>query len=168
MLPLKIIVSNENRDVGTPLSPMNISLDDFLLKNSNQQPVQSSFNRYGRLPSLLLNIILWLVLFLTIAYLRIQKHDLTLSARILYSVLMLIIILSCYGFILLESKGCREQILLKNRFQVDVIRRALSMIEKDPKMSHYLSVSATNYYNSLTGKYIDYRVSFSSRLKSNE
>ena len=158
MLPLTIHIHDNNNNSTLINSPIpTISLTHFLEKNPTN-PNQSSFNRYARIPSLMSNIILWLALILALTVLQISQDNLRLSIRIIYSLIMLFIIIICYIFILFESKGCAEQILLKKRLQIDMIKRELGLIEKTPKLTSYLSVTGTNYYNSLTKKYIDYQV----------
>ena len=155
MLPFTILIHNTNA-ISSP-SINNISLTDFLEKTF-QYPIQSSFNRHARIPSLLSNIFLWLAFLFAITILQIGKYELSLIIRIIYGLLMLLIIIICYIFILFESKGCKEQILLKKRIQIDMIKRELGLIQKNPKLTNYLTVTATNYYNSFRRKYIDYHV----------
>ncbi|CAF2407543.1 unnamed protein product [Rotaria sp. Silwood2] len=155
MLPFTILIHNAN---ATPSPPTNhISLTHFL-ENNFQYPLQSSFNRHARIPSLLSNIFLWLAFLFTIIILHISKDEISTTVRILYGFMMLSIIIMCYIFILLESKGCTEQILLKKRIQIDIIKRELGLLQKNSKLNNYLSVKATNYYNSLRRKYIDYQL----------
>lgn len=155
MLPFQILIHNTNATSSPPLHP--ISLTHFL-ENSFQSPIQSSFHRHARIPSLLSNIFLWLAFLFTIIVLHVGKHELRPTIKIIYGLMMLLIIFVCYVFILLESKGCVEQILLKKRIQIDMIKRDLASIQKNPKLTNYLTVTATNYYNSLRRKYIDYQV----------
>jgi hypothetical protein len=155
MLPFTILIHNTNA-ISSP-SINNISLTDFLEKTF-QYPNQSSFNRHARIPSLLSNIFLWLAFLFAITILQIGKYELSLIIRIIYGLLMLLIIIICYIFILFESKGCKEQILLKKRIQIDMIKRELGLIQNNPKLTNYLTVTATNYYNSFRRKYIDYHV----------
>lgn len=155
MLPFTILIHNSNSLTSSPIT--NISLTHFL-QPYFQTPIQSSFNRYARIPSLISNIFLWLTFFFAIIVLQIGKYDLSLAIRIIYGLIMLFIIIICYVFILFESKGCTEQILLKKRLQIDLIKRELGLIQKTSKLTNYLTINATNYYNSLTRKYIDYQV----------
>jgi hypothetical protein len=151
MLPFTILIPNPN--VITSFPTNHISLTDFL-----PSPIQSSFNRSARIPSLISNIFLWLAFIFAIIVLQIGKHELSTTIRIIYGLIMLFIIIICYIFILFESKGCTEQILLKKRIQIDMIKRELGLIQKNSKLNHYLTITATNYYNSLTRNYIDYQV----------
>ena len=153
MLPFKILVHNINA-LTTTSPTTNIPLTHFL-----QRPqIQSSFHRYARIPSLILNIFLWLAFVFALIVLQIGKQNFNLSIRIIYALIMLLIIIVCYLFILFESKGCTEQILLKRRIQIDMIKRELGLIQRNPKLTNHLTITATNYYNSLTRKYIDYQV----------
>jgi hypothetical protein len=155
MLPFKILIHNTNAISSSSIT--NISLTHFLQPNF-QYPIQSSFNRYARIPSLISNIFLWLAFLFAIIVLHIGKHNLSIVIRIIYGLIMLFIIIICYLFILFESKGCKEQILLKKRIQIDMIKRELGLIQKNSKLTNYLTIKATNYYNSFTRKYIDYQV----------
>lgn len=155
MLPLTTLVHNTN--AISPSSIQNISLTHFL-DQLNSDSFQTSFNRHARLPSMLANLFLWCAFIFAIVVLQVDKHKLSAAARVIYGSIMLIIIVVCYIFILLESKGCAEQILLRKPMQIDLIKRELGSIQKDPKLTNYLSVSATNYYNSFTRNYVDYQV----------
>ncbi|CAF4532657.1 unnamed protein product [Rotaria sp. Silwood1] len=155
MLPFTILIHNTNAIPSTPTN--HISLTHFL-ENNFQYPLQPSFNRHARIPSLLSNIFLWLAFIFTIILLQISKHELSTTVRILYGLMMLFIIIMCYIFILFESKDCTEQILLKKRIQIDIIKRELGLLEKNSKLNNYLTVKATNYYNSFRRKYIDYHL----------
>ena len=155
MLPLTILVHNTN--AISPSSVQNIPLTHFL-DQLNSDSFQTSFNRHARLPSMLANLFLWCAFIFAIVVLQVDRHKLSAAARIIYGSIMLIIIVVCYIFILLESKGCAEQILLRKPMQIDLIKRELGSIQKDPKLTNYLSVSATNYYNSFTRNYVDYQV----------
>ena len=157
MLPFTVLVHSTNAvsSSSPPNSPLSLT---HLLENTGDSPLQSSFNRHARLPSLLSNIFLWLTFIVAIAVLQANKQDSSLALRLIYGLIMSVIIVICYLFILFESKGCTEQILLKKRIQVDVIKRELGSIQKNPKLTTYLKVTATNYYNSFTRQYIDYRV----------
>jgi hypothetical protein len=155
MLPFTILIHNINAISSSPKK--HISLTHFLQPYFHY-PIQSSFNYYARIPSLISNIFLWLAFLFTIIVLQIGKHNLSLAIRIIYSLIMLFIIIICYLFILFESKGCKEQILLKKRIQIDMIKRELGLIQKNSKLTNYLTITATNYYNSFTRKYIDYQV----------
>jgi hypothetical protein len=148
MLPFKILIHNTNAPTT------NISLTNFL----RPSPIQSSFHHYARIPSLISNIFLWLAFLFALIVLQLGKQNFNLSIRILYGLIMLFIIIICYLFILFESKGCTEQILLKKRIQIDMIKRELGLIQKNPQLNNHLTITATNYYNSLTRKYIDYQV----------
>jgi hypothetical protein len=152
MLPFKILIHNSHA-LTTTSPTTNISLTHFL-----QPKLQSSFHHYARIPSLILNIFLWLAFLFTLIVLQLGKENFNLSIRIIYGLIMLFIIIVCYLFILFESKGCTEQILLKKRIQIDMIKRELGLIQKNLKLTNYLTITATNYYNSLTRKYIDYQV----------
>lgn len=157
-LPFSIVIQSHNRNAtsSTPKT-VRISLDHFL-QHHPAHPPQSPFNRHARLPSLLSNCLLWLTFVFAIIVLQLEKHSMTNTIRLIYGILMLIIILTCYVFILIESRGCVEQILLKKRLQIDLVKRELALIQREPKMMQHLSVSATNYYNSLRRKFIDYQV----------
>ncbi|CAF3533507.1 unnamed protein product [Adineta steineri] len=155
MLPFTILIHNTNA-ASSSSSTNNILLTNFLEKNF-QYPIQSSFNRHARIPSLLSNIFLWLSFFLTITVLQIGKHELNINIKIIYSLTMLLIVIICYIFILLESKGCIEQILLRKHIHIDMIKRELGLIQKNSKLTNYLTVTATNYFNSFKRKYIDYQ-----------
>ena len=158
LLPFSILIHNTNASLSPP-SPTHptISLTEFLEQHPHHPPL-SSFNRHARLPSLLSNLLLWLAFIFAIVVLQVEKHGLTAAVRIIYGLLMLFIILVCYIFILWESRGSFEQILLKKRIQIDLIKRELALIQREPKLTQHLSVSATNYYNSFRRKYIDYQV----------
>ncbi|CAF3782989.1 unnamed protein product, partial [Adineta steineri] len=54
-------------------------------------------------------------------------------------------------------KGCIEQILLRKHIHIDMIKRELGLIQKNSKLTNYLTVTATNYFNSFKRKYIDYQ-----------
>ena len=155
MLPLNILIHNTNALITTPTTT--ISLTHFL-QSYFSNPIQSSFNRHARIPSLISNIFLWITFLFTIIILQIGQQGLSLALRILYGLIMLFIIMICYIFILLESNGCKEQILLKKRLQIDLIKRELALVEKNSKLTNHLTITGTNYYNSLTRKYIDYQV----------
>jgi hypothetical protein len=155
MLPFTILMHNTNATTSPPRN--NISLTHFL-ENNFQYPIQSSFHRHARIPSLLSNIFLWLAFSFAIIVLQIGKHELSTTIKIIYGLMMLLIIIICYIFILFESKGCTEQILLKKRIQIDMIKRELGLIQKNPKLTSYLTVTAMNHYNSFRRKYIDYQV----------
>lgn len=151
MLPFTILIQNNHHALIT--SPnTNISLTDFL-----QKPCQSSFHRYTRLPSLICNIFLWLAFLSTILVLQFGKDYFTLAIRIVFGLIMLLIILLCYIFILLESNGCMEQNLLQQPIQIALIKRELGLLQKTCKLTNYLTLTATNYYNSFRRKYIDYQ-----------
>lgn len=155
MLPFTILIHNTNAITSSPTT--NISLTHFL-QPCFQYPIQSLFNRYARIPSLISNIFLWLTFFFAIIVLHIGKHDLSTMIKIIYGLIMLFIIIICYLFILFESKGCKEQILLKKRLQIDMIKRELGLIQKSSKLTNYLTIQGTSYYNSFKRKYIDYQV----------
>lgn len=155
MLSFPILIHNIN--AVSSLSTNHVSLTQFLEHNSHY-PIPSSFNHYARIPSLLLNIFLWLAFLFAIVILQIGKHEMNITMKIVYGLMMLIIIIFCYLFILFESRGCREQVLLKKRIQIDIIKRELGLIQKNPKLNNYLIVKGTNYYNSFRRKYIDYQV----------
>jgi hypothetical protein len=157
MLPFTVLVHSTNAVSSSSPPKSQLSLT-HLLENTGDSPLQSSFNRHARLPSLVSNICLWLTFILAIAVLQANKQDSGLALRLIYGLIMSVIIVICYLFILFESKGCTEQILLKKRIQVDVIKGELGSIQKNPKLTTYLKVTATNYYNSFTRQYIDYRV----------
>lgn len=155
MLPFTILIHNTN---ALPLSPTDsIPLTSFL-EEAFEKPQQSSFNQNARLLSLLLNIFLWFVFLSTVIVLQIGKHEISTTVKLIYGLTMLAVIVMCYVFILFESKGCTEQLLLKKRLQVDIIKRELGLMQKQPKLMSYLAVTATNYYNILRRKYIDYQV----------
>lgn len=152
MLPFTIEIPKNNHALIT--SPnTNISLTDFL-----QIPRQSSFHRYTRLPSLLCNIFLWFAFLSAILVLQFGKDYFTLAIRIIFALIMLLIILLCYIFILFESNGCMEQILLQKPIQIALIKRELGLLQKTCKLTSYLTLIATNYYNSFRRKYVDYQV----------
>ena len=158
LLPFSILIHNHssNATSGTPKTAK-ICLDHFLQHHSDHPP-QSTFNRHGRLPSLLSNFLLWITFIFAIVILRTEKTSMNNTIRFVYGFSMLIIILSCYIFILIESRGCTEQILLKKRLQIDLIKRELGLIQREPKLNQNLFVSATNYFNSFRRKFIDYQV----------
>ena len=155
MLPFQILIHNLNA-APTTSPTTNISLTHFLQPLHSHSP--SSFHRYARIPSLILNIFLWFTFLFALTVLHLAEVNFNLSMRIIYGLIMLLIIIVCYLFILFESKGCTEQILLKKRIQIDMIKRELGLIQKEPKMNNHLLITATNYYNSFTRKYIDYQV----------
>jgi hypothetical protein len=155
MLPFTILIHNSNATSSPRINKISIT---HFLENNFQYPLQSSFNHHARIPSLLSNIFLWLALIFAVTILQIGKYELSTLIRVIYGLLMLLIIIICYVFILFESKGCKEQILLKKRIQIDMIKRELGLIQKTPKLSNYLTVTATNYYNSFRREYIDYQV----------
>ncbi|CAF2586714.1 unnamed protein product [Rotaria sp. Silwood2] len=79
MLPFTILIHNAN---ATPSPPTNhISLTHFL-ENNFQYPLQSSFNRHARIPSLLSNIFLWLAFLFTIIILHISKDEISTTMSI--------------------------------------------------------------------------------------
>ncbi|CAF0942346.1 unnamed protein product [Adineta ricciae] len=155
MLPFTILIHNSN---AVPLSSTDsIPLTSFL-EEPFQKPQQSSFNQNARLLSLLSNIFLWIVFLSTVTVLQIGKHQLSTTVKLIYGLTMLVVILICYVFILFESKGCTEQLLLKKRLQVNIIKRELGLMQKQPKLLTYLTVTATNYYNIVRRKYIDHQL----------
>jgi hypothetical protein len=155
MLPFSILIHNTNA-ISSPQTNT-ISLTHFF-EQSSSNPLQSSFNRHARIPSLLSNIFFWLTFLFAITVLQMGKYQFSLTTRIIYGLMMLLVIIICYLFILFESKGCVERVLLKKSIQIDMIKRELGSIQKNPKLNNYLTVTATNYFNSLRRKYIDYQV----------
>lgn len=152
MLPFTIEISKNNHALIT--SPnTNISLTDFL-----RIPRQTSFHRYTRLPSLLCNIFLWFAFLSAVLVLQFGKDYFNLTIRIIFALIMLLIILLCYIFILVESNGCLEQSLLQKPIQIALIKRELGLLQRTCKLTSYLTLTATNYYNSLRRKYVDYEV----------
>ncbi|CAF1181875.1 unnamed protein product [Rotaria magnacalcarata] len=162
MLPFQILIHNSTNAASSSPTNHNISLAN-IFENASQNPQQTSFNRHARIPSLLSNIFLWLSFLFTITLLQICKHELSTNIKIFYGLMMLFIIIICYIFILFESKGCTEQILLGKRMQIDMIKRELGLLQKNSKLKTYLSVKATNYYSALRRKYIDYQLYDQSR-----
>ncbi|UJR33112.1 hypothetical protein I4U23_020569 [Adineta vaga] len=136
MFPFTILIHNTNA-LSSSSSSNDISLTSFL-ERSFQSPIQSSFNRHARIPSLVSNIFLWLVFLITIIVLQIGKQELSATVKMIY--------------------GCTEQLLLKKRIQIDMIKRELGFIQKHPQLLNYLTVTATNYYNTLRRKYVDYQL----------
>ena len=152
MLPFTILIQQKNHHALITSPNTNISLTDFL-----QIPRQSSFHRYTRVPSLICNIFLWLAFLSAIIVLQFGKDYFTLTIRIVFGLIMLLIILLCYVFILLESNGCLEQSLLQKPIQIALIKRELGLLQKTCKLTTRLVLTATNYYNSFRRKYFDYQ-----------
>lgn len=152
-----VLVPNENNNRQNSLPTVRISLNEFVEKHVDQ-PFQSTFNRHARLPSMLSNIALWFILILTVALFHKEKDHFSFKARLTIGLVILMIIIISYVFILFESNGCIEQILLKKRLQIDLIKRELAFMKKNSKLNSCLLVSATNYFNSLRRKFIDYKV----------
>jgi hypothetical protein len=155
MLPLTNTIHRVNSMASTTRHPFILT---HLVQQQKSDSIESAFNRRARLPSMLSNITVWLAFLFAIIVLKIDKHDFSTITRIIYGLTMLTIIIVCYVFVLVESRGCLEQILLKRCLHVDVIKREFASIQHQAKLNNYLSISATNYYNTLTRKYIDYRV----------
>ncbi|CAF0777053.1 unnamed protein product [Didymodactylos carnosus] len=155
VLMISVIVHNNN---ATRSTKSDISITQLLSNEYKQKLLgKTSFNRHARILSLICNVIFWILLISTLILLNATEFNNV--GKVIYSIFMLLIIILCYVFMLFESRGCIEQQFLQRVINADVVRCELGQIQKStPKLMAYITVTATNYYNIIRQKWIDYKI----------